>query len=66
MVQHLLLMSIAPPLLLLGAPTLPLLHGFPQSIARNVVAPFLRSSSVKIFGRFLTNPAICWLAGASC
>lgn len=64
MVQHLLLMSIAPPLLLLGAPTLPLLHGFPQSIARNVVAPFLRSSSVKIFGRFLTNPAICWLAGA--
>ena len=30
MVQHLLLMAIAPPLILLGAPTLPLLQGLPQ------------------------------------
>jgi len=64
MVQHLLLMTIAPPLLLLGAPALPLLHGLPQSIARSVVAPFLRWSPVKILGRSLTNPTICWLAGA--
>src|ERR1700739_3230270 len=28
MVQHLLLMTIAPPLIMLGAPAMPLLHGF--------------------------------------
>src|ERR1700722_1650242 len=30
MVQHLLLMAIAPPLILLGAPALPLLRGLPR------------------------------------
>ena len=62
MVQHLLLMSIAPPLILLGAPTLPLLHGLPGWMARSIVAPFLRWGSVKRLGRLLTNPPICWLA----
>ena len=32
MVQHLLLMAVVPPLALLGAPSLPLLRGLPQSI----------------------------------
>lgn len=62
MVQHLLLMAIAPPLLLLGAPALPLLQGLPQSMARGVVGPFLRLRLVKAVGHFLTNPAVCWLA----
>ncbi|MGA8221245.1 MAG: cytochrome c oxidase assembly protein [Candidatus Acidiferrales bacterium] len=62
MVQHLLLGAVAPPLILLGAPALPLLRGLPQSIARNVVSPFLRLPSVKRFGRLVSNPAICWLA----
>src|SRR5580700_11078107 len=35
MVQHLLLMSVAPPLILLGAPLLPLLRGLPRKIARD-------------------------------
>jgi cytochrome c oxidase assembly factor CtaG len=64
MVQHLLLMAIAPPLILLGAPALPLLQGIPQSMARGVVGPFLRLSLVKRFARFISNPAICWLAAA--
>jgi putative membrane protein len=62
MVQHLLLMAVAPPLILLGAPALPLLRGFPPSIARSVVGPLLRWRLVKSFGRLITNPAICWLA----
>ncbi len=62
MVQHLLLMATAPPLILLGAPALPLLQGIPQSMARDVVGPFLRWGWVKSFGRLVTNPAICWLA----
>jgi putative membrane protein len=62
MLQHLLLMAVAPPLVLLGAPALPLLQGLPQSLARRVVGPFLRWPMVKSLGRFVTNPAIGWLA----
>jgi putative membrane protein len=62
MVQHLLLMTVAPPLILFGAPALPMLRGLPQWTARNVVGPFVRWGLVKSLGRFLTNPAICWLA----
>jgi cytochrome c oxidase assembly factor CtaG len=64
MVQHLLLMTIAPPLILLGAPALPLLQGIPQSMARDVVGPFLRWGPVKRLARFISNPAVCWLAAA--
>ncbi len=64
MVQHLLLMAIAPPLILLGAPALPLLQGIPQAMARGIVGPFLRWSLVKRLARFISNPAICWLAAA--
>jgi putative membrane protein len=62
MLQHLLLMSVAPPLILLGAPQLPLLHGLPQFLARGVVSPILRGSPVKRLGHFVSNPAFCWLA----
>jgi putative membrane protein len=61
MVQHLLLMSVAPPMILLGAPALPFLRGLPQSMARGVVGPFLRLALVKRFGRLITHPIICWL-----
>jgi putative membrane protein len=64
MVQHLLLMAIAPALILLGAPALPLLHGLPQTIARDVVGPLPRLSVAKSLGRLITNPAICWVAAA--
>jgi putative membrane protein len=64
MLQHLLLMSIAPPLILLGAPQLPLLHGLPQFFARDIVSPILRWNPVKQLGHRISNPAICWLAAA--
>jgi putative membrane protein len=47
MVQHLLLMTVAAPLLLLGAPVLVTPRGAPPS------APL----------RWLTHPVVCWLAG---
>ncbi|HEV3037758.1 MAG TPA: cytochrome c oxidase assembly protein [Candidatus Angelobacter sp.] len=62
MVQHLLLMTVTPPLLLLGTPSIPLLRGLPQWIVKGAVGPFLRWSPVKRLGRFLTHPAICWFA----
>jgi cytochrome c oxidase assembly factor CtaG len=64
MAQHLLLMAVAPALILLATPALPILRGLPQSIVRTVVAPFLRWNPVKWFGHSLSNPAICWLAAA--
>jgi len=62
MVQHLALMSVAPPLILLGAPQLPLLHGLPQFFARKIVGPVLRWSLVKRLERIAGNPAFCWFA----
>jgi putative membrane protein len=61
MVQHLLLAAVAPPLLLLGAPELPLLRGLPRSLARGVVNPLLRLPLTKRFSHIVSNPAICWL-----
>src|ERR1041384_6883893 len=43
MIQHLLWMMVAPPLILLGAPSLPLLAGFPRDPLRYGVGPFLSS-----------------------
>ncbi len=41
MVQHLLLLVVGPPLILLGAPLLPLLRGLPRGFARDGLGPFL-------------------------
>lgn len=62
MAQHLLLMTVAPPLLWLGAPSLPLLLGLPQSFSRRILGPILRSSVVQWLGRAVTQPFFCWLA----
>ena len=62
MAQHLLLMTVAPPLLLLGAPSLPFLHGLPQSFTRTVLASILRAPLVQRFGRLITEPIFCWWA----
>jgi cytochrome c oxidase assembly factor CtaG len=64
MVQHLLLMAVAPPLILLGAPTLPLLRGFPRMI-RAAVGPILHWPPAKWLGRVLTDPAVCWIAAST-
>src|ERR1700751_6156510 len=55
-------MGVAPPLILLGAPALPLLQGLPESLAHKVVGPILRWVPVRRFGHLITNPALCWLA----
>jgi putative membrane protein len=62
MVQHILLMAIAPPLILLGAPALPFLHGLPQSFVRRGLGPFFRWGPVQRLGYILVHPMFCWLA----
>ncbi len=57
MAQHLLLMVVAPPLLLLGAPYAPLLRGLPAGLARDGLGPFLAWPPLVRLGRALTHPA---------
>src|SRR5215469_97528 len=59
MVQHLLLMSVAPPLILLGTPLLPLLRGLPRKFARDGVGPFLLWPVLRRAGHALTHPLTC-------
>jgi putative membrane protein len=65
MIQHLLLMIAAPPLLLLGSPVLPLLHGLPKFAMRGAVGPFLRLPLVQRTGHAMANPVFCWLTAAA-
>jgi len=60
MVQHLLLMVVAPPLVLLGSPVPALLHGLPKHFVRGSLGPLLRSSLLCHLGRFISHPAFCW------
>jgi cytochrome c oxidase assembly factor CtaG/polyferredoxin len=62
MIQHLLLMLAAPPLILLASPEIPLLRGLPRWAVRNTLRPFFQWPLLKRFGRALTHPAFCWLA----
>jgi putative membrane protein len=65
MAQHLLLMTIAPALILLGAPLMPLLHGLPRHFMQIFLAPLFRYPPAQRLGRLLSNPAFCWLAAAA-
>jgi cytochrome c oxidase assembly factor CtaG len=65
MAQHLLLMAVAPPLLLLGAPVQPILLGLPRVVVADALGPLLRLRPVKSVGHTLSSPWLCWLAGTA-
>jgi len=62
MAQHFVLMSIAPPLIVFGAPVVPMLRGLPRWIVRGPLRPLFRSRALDAAGRFLTRPRVAWLA----
>jgi cytochrome c oxidase assembly factor CtaG len=63
MVEHVLLMAVAPPLLLLGTPALTLRYGLPfGSGRRGARAGARRPHAFHAFRRLLTHPVVCWLA----
>ncbi len=62
MVQHLMLMSVAPPLILLGSPLIPLLRGLPRRFAHDGIGPFLSWTWLQRVGHRLTHPLVGWLA----
>jgi putative membrane protein len=61
MAQHFVLMSVAPPLIVLGAPVVPMLRGLPRSIIR-LLRPLFAHGVLHSIGRFLTLPRVAWLA----
>lgn len=65
MVQHLLLMTFAPPLIWLGAPFMPWLHGLPQQFVQAIINPIFERTAVRRLGKVLAQPAFCWLAAAA-
>lgn len=62
MVEHLLLMSLVPPLLLWGLPVVPLLRGLPNPFTRFVLGPLVRSRPLRKFAHLLLTPPVAWLA----
>lgn len=62
MIEHLLLMSAIPMLLLWGRPVVPLLRGLPVLLLRTIAAPLLRTGSLRRLGKWMVTPAIAWLS----
>ena len=58
MAQHVLLMMVAPPLLWLGWPALPLLCGLPQTIQKYWLGPFLASKRTNSVAHFFVHPVV--------
>jgi len=64
MVQHLLLMTLAPPLILLGAPLKLLPQGPVQRIVKLIARP-LRWSPLRRLGRMLSHPTFGWIGATA-
>src|SRR5260370_41522266 len=58
MLQHLLLMMAAPPLLWLGTPLFPVLRGLPRQIRSYWVTPLLRSPALRALFARATHPVV--------
>ncbi len=61
MIQHFMLMSIAPPLIVLGAPAVPLLRGVPRGMIRWVLRPVFQARWVHRATKVLLHPVTVWL-----
>lgn len=60
MLQHFILMSIAPPLLVLGAPLVPMLRGMPRGLIGGL-RPVFASRTVHGAAHALERPVVAWL-----
>jgi len=64
MAQHLLLMTLAPPLIWLGAAG-PVFHGLPPQFVESLIVPLWQSQVVKRFAKALGRPRFAWLAACA-
>jgi len=65
MAEHVLLMTLAPPLIWLGAPIIALRNGLPRRFVRAIIDPLLRWPPIQRVGRSFGQPTFCWLAAAA-
>jgi cytochrome c oxidase assembly factor CtaG len=65
MVQHLVLMSLAPPLIWLADPVRLLFCAVPSRLTGSVVLPIARWRPIQRFGRLLGHPVVCWVAATT-
>jgi putative membrane protein len=65
MVQHLVLMSVAPPLIWLADPVRLLSFGLPSRLTELVVRPVARWRPIQRLGQLLGHPLVCWLAATT-
>ncbi len=61
MAQHYVLMSVAPPLIVLGAPVVPMLRGLPRWVIR-ALRPLFANGLLHGLGAWLTGPRVAWIA----
>jgi putative membrane protein len=61
MTQHFILMSVAPPLIILGAPIVPLLGGLPRWLLR-LLAPVFAVRWIRRVANVLVHPVTAWVA----
>jgi cytochrome c oxidase assembly factor CtaG len=61
MIEHLILMSVVPPLVLLGLPVVPLLRGLPRIIHVRIAGPLLRLRPLRAFFHQLVRPRVAWI-----
>jgi putative membrane protein len=61
MAQHFVLMSIAPPLIVFGAPVVPMLRGLPRWFVRPMLGPLIRLHWLRSFFHSLVQPKAAWL-----
>jgi putative membrane protein len=61
MAQHFALMSIAPPLIVFGAPTVPMLRGLPRWFVRPMLGPLIRLRWLRGIFHALVQPKAAWL-----
>src|ERR1700744_5432183 len=62
MAQHFVLMSVAPPLIVLGCPVVPMLRGLPHGVVRPIAGILFTSSLVHRGRRLLSQLPFAWLA----
>jgi putative membrane protein len=65
MVQHLALMSLAPPLIWLADPLRLLFRALPSRLTESIVLPIARWRPIQRFGRRLGYPFVCWVAATT-
>ena len=61
MVQHVLLMMVGPPLILVGAPVVPVLRGLPRILRDDLAIPLLQMRRVRKILNFLASPLTAWM-----